>query len=36
LEANVHPDNQQALPFWLAAGFRVLEAPGVVVTRRDL
>jgi ribosomal protein S18 acetylase RimI-like enzyme len=36
LEAKVHPDNQEALPFWLAVGFTVVEASGVVVTRRRL
>jgi ribosomal protein S18 acetylase RimI-like enzyme len=36
LQAKVHPDNPEALPFWLAVGFRVQEAPGVVVTRRAL
>jgi len=36
LEAKVHPDNRQALPFWLAAGFRVVTAHGVIVTQRDL
>ena len=36
LQAKVHPDNPEALPFWLAVGFRVQAAPGVVVTRRAL
>ena len=36
LQAKVHPDNREALGFWLAVGFRVEDAPGVVVTRRDL
>jgi predicted acetyltransferase len=36
LEAKVHPENQQALPFWLSVGFEVVEAPGVVITRRAL
>jgi ribosomal protein S18 acetylase RimI-like enzyme len=36
LQAKVHPDNREALPFWLAVGFRVQGEPGVVVTRRDL
>jgi ribosomal protein S18 acetylase RimI-like enzyme len=36
LEAKVHPDNQDALPFWLAAGFTVVGSDGVVVTRRGL
>jgi predicted acetyltransferase len=36
LEAKVHPDNRQALPFWLAAGFYQVAAPGVIVTRRAL
>jgi ribosomal protein S18 acetylase RimI-like enzyme len=38
LEAKVHPDNQEAVPFWLAAGFRRVEGPGagVTVTRRSL
>lgn len=36
LEAKVHPDNQQALPFWLSVGFEVVDAPGVVITRRRL
>lgn len=36
LEAKVHPDNRQALPFWLAAGFHEAAAPGVIVTRREL
>jgi len=36
LEAKVHPDNQEALPFWLSVGFEIVESPGVVVTRRGL
>ena len=36
LEAIVNPDNLQALPFWLAAGFRVVSEPKPVVTRREL
>ena len=36
LQAKVHPDNHEVLPFWLAVGFRVQGAPGVVVTRREL
>lgn len=36
LEAKVHPDNGTALLFWLAAGFRVVDAPGVIITRRYL
>jgi ribosomal protein S18 acetylase RimI-like enzyme len=36
LQAKVPPDNREALGFWLAVGFRVEDAPGVVVTRRDL
>ena len=36
LQAKVHPDNRQALAFWLGVGFREHEAPGVVVTRREL
>jgi len=36
LEAKVHPDNRQALPFWLSVGFAVTETRGVVVTRRAL
>lgn len=36
LEAKVHSDNRAALPFWLAVGFRVVEAPGVFITRRYL
>ena len=36
LEAKVHPDNQKALPFWLAVGFAVVDSPGVVITRRSL
>jgi ribosomal protein S18 acetylase RimI-like enzyme len=38
LEAKVHPDNREALPFWLAVGFTVADesAGGATVTRRDL
>ena len=38
LEAKVHPDNPEALPFWLSVGFVEVEGPGtgVVVTRRAL
>jgi ribosomal protein S18 acetylase RimI-like enzyme len=36
LEAKVHPDNLQALPFWLAVGFREVSRDGPVVTRREL
>jgi predicted acetyltransferase len=38
LEAKVHPDNREALPFWLAVGFSEIEGPGtgVTVTRRPL
>ena len=38
LEAKVHPDNREALPFWLAVGFNEVEGPGtgVTVTRRPL
>ena len=36
LEAKVHPENQQALPFWLSVGFEVVASPGVVITRRRL
>jgi GNAT superfamily N-acetyltransferase len=38
LEAKVHPDNHEALPFWLALGFSEVEGPGtgVTVTRRSL
>jgi predicted acetyltransferase len=38
LEAKVHPDNREALPFCLAAGFPEVEPPptGVTVTRRPL
>jgi predicted acetyltransferase len=38
LEAKVHPDNQEALPFWLTVGFSEVEGPGtgVTVTRRQL
>jgi ribosomal protein S18 acetylase RimI-like enzyme len=35
LEAKVHPENRRALPFWLAVGFSVVEAPSAVVTRRE-
>lgn len=38
LEAKVHPDNREALPFWLAVGFSEVDTPttGVTVTRRPL
>jgi ribosomal protein S18 acetylase RimI-like enzyme len=36
LEAKVHPDNGDVLPFWLAVGFGEVAAPGMVVTRRNL
>ena len=38
LEAKVHPDNRQALTFWLAAGFEIAVVldSGAIVTRRDL
>ena len=38
LEAKVHPDNGDALPFWLAVGFHEVDGPGtgVTVTRRVL
>lgn len=38
LEAKVHPDNAEALPFWLAVGFSEVEGPGtgVIVTRRTV
>ena len=38
LEAKVHPDNGEALPFWVGVGFNEVEAPntGVTVTRRSL
>ncbi len=36
LVAKVHPDNPEALPFWLAAGFCEVDAPGPIVTRREL
>lgn len=38
LEAKVHPDNREALRFWLAVGFSEVEGPGtgVTVTRRPL
>lgn len=38
LEAKVHPNNREALPFWLAAGFSEVEfsETGVTVTRRPL
>jgi ribosomal protein S18 acetylase RimI-like enzyme len=36
LEAKIHPDNREALPFWLAVGFREVAAPGPIVTRRTL
>ena len=38
LEAKVHPNNREALPFWLAVGFSAVQGPGtgVTVTRRTL
>ena len=38
LEAKVHPNNREALPFWLKVGFHEVEGPGtgVIVTRRTL
>lgn len=38
LEAKVHPDNRDALPFWLTVGFSEVEGPGtgLTVTRREL
>jgi predicted acetyltransferase len=38
LEAKVHPDNRQAVPFWVAVGFGQVEGPGtgVIVARREL
>ena len=36
LEAKVHPDNRDALPFWLAVGFREVAEAGPSVTRRAL
>ncbi len=36
LEAKVHPDNLEALAFWLAVGFREVTAAGPVVTRRNV
>ena len=38
LEAKVHPNNREALPFWLALGFTEIQGPdtGVTVTRRAL
>ena len=36
LQAKVHPNNLQALPFWLSIGFREVSREDVVVTRRDL
>lgn len=38
LEAKVHPDNLEALPFWIAVGFNEVDGPGtgVIVTRRSL
>lgn len=38
LEAKVHPDNRDALPFWLGVGFSEIDPPetGVTVTRRSL
>jgi hypothetical protein len=36
LEATVHPHKHEALAFWLAVGFRVVDVQDVLVTRRDL
>jgi GNAT superfamily N-acetyltransferase len=36
LEAKVHPDNREVMPFWLSVGFEVAASPDVVVTRRRL
>lgn len=36
LVARVHPENGRALPFWLAAGFHEIGAPGWIVTTREL
>jgi ribosomal protein S18 acetylase RimI-like enzyme len=36
LEAKVRPDNEGALPFWLAAGFEIVSGPEPIVTRRTL
>lgn len=38
LEAEVHPINRQALPFWFAVGFTQVEesGTGVAVPRRSL
>jgi predicted acetyltransferase len=36
LQAKVHPDNLQALGFWLACGFEQIPSATVVTTRRRL
>jgi ribosomal protein S18 acetylase RimI-like enzyme len=36
LEAKVHPDNEGALPFWLASDFEIVSGPEPIVTRRTL
>src|SRR5579883_1018593 len=36
LEAKVHPDNREVLPFWLAVGFHEVATLSVAVTRRGL
>ena len=36
LEAKIHPQNPQALPFWLAVGFEEIPSESVVTTRRGL
>jgi GNAT superfamily N-acetyltransferase len=38
LEAKVHPNNREALPFWLRVGFSEIDPQeiGVTVTRRQL
>ena len=36
LEAKVHPDNRDALPFWVAVGFEIVSKAEPIVTRRAL
>jgi ribosomal protein S18 acetylase RimI-like enzyme len=36
LEAKVHPDNRDALAFWLAASFEIVSEPEPIVTRRKI
>jgi ribosomal protein S18 acetylase RimI-like enzyme len=36
LEAKIHPDNTQALGFWIAVGFEQVPSTGVLTTRRPL